>query len=101
MTTSAFRPLTEAENIFKQVIWTPMIMAGEVWIEGAVPFLDLPVIKQLDEATISALTDAIYNQLVTLVDVTAIKLVSTDLQNKWTSASEALALIAQEQGVTC
>lgn len=99
MTDSAYAPLTEAENLFKTLIWTPMITAGEMWIEGYVPFLALPVIKQLDEFAIKEITDAMFNQLVLFIDVAAIKLVNIELQSKWTTASESLALISQEQGV--
>lgn len=100
MGTVAYRPLTEAEQIFKSLIWDPMIKAGEVWIEGSVPFLALPVVKQLDEAAINALTDALFNQMVMLVDVTAIKLVNAAHQAAYDSASEQLAVIADEQGIS-
>lgn len=100
MTTSAFPVLTDIENAFKTVVWEPMVLAGEVWIEGAVPFLNLPVIKQLDEAAIQGITDAVFYQIITFIDVTAIKFVKAELQNKWSTASESLALIAQEQGAT-
>lgn len=75
-----------------------MIRAGEIWIEGAVPFLALPVIKQLDEAAINAITDAIFSQVILFIDVNAIRFINPILQSKWTGASESLALIAQEQG---
>lgn len=100
MANSASRVLTQVEQIFKSLIWDPMIQAGEVWIEGAVPFLDLPIIKQLDEAAISAIASAIFNQMVTLVDVAAIRLVNAEHQAAYDSASEQLAVIADEQGVT-
>lgn len=77
-----------------------MIQAGEKWLEVEVPFLDLPVIKQLDEATLNAVLDALFNQIVLMIDVTAIKFVNQELQTKWSAASEALGLIAQEQGPT-
>lgn len=99
MGTVAFRPLTTAEQIFKSLVWDTMIRAGEVWIEGAVPFLALPVIKQLDEAAINALTDALFNQLVILVDVTAIRLVDAEKQTAWESAMDKLTIVASEQGV--
>lgn len=75
-----------------------MIQAGEVWIEGAVPLLTLPVIKQMDEEVIHLVTDAIFNHIVTLIDVTAIRLVNPILQSRWETASESLSLIALEQG---
>lgn len=99
MGTVAYRQLTAAETIFKNLIWTPMIMAGEVWIEGAVPFLALPVIKQIDEEAIKLLTDAIFNQFVLVTDITAIKLVNAVHQSAYNNAQEKLAVIADEQGV--
>lgn len=100
MTTSAFPTLTTAETIFKNVVWDPMILAGETWIEGAVPFLDLPVIKQLDEFAIKELTDWIFSQFTLIVDVTAIQLVGMARNSSYQKAQEQLAVIADEQGVT-
>lgn len=100
MTTSAYKPLTQVENAFKQIVWTPMVKAGEVWIEGAAPFLALPVVKELDEMAISALTNALFDWLTTLIDIDAIKLVNAEMQARWEQASESLSIIAEEQGVT-
>lgn len=99
MGTVAFRPLTTAEQIFKSVVWDSMIKAGEVWVEGAVPFLALPVIKNLDEFAIQELTDAIFNQFVCFIDVTAIRIVGEKRQSAWASTSEKLLIISKEQGV--
>lgn len=98
MSDSAFKPLSTAERIFYEVVWTPMIKAGEIWIEGAVPFLALPVVKQLDEAAINALTDALFHQMTLFVDVTAIRMVDARRQVAWESASEKLSILAKEQG---
>lgn len=98
MTTSAYPVLTEFENAFKTLVWTPLIKTGEAALEGAVPFLGFPIIKQLDEAVLNAVADALFYQLITFIDVTAIRLVNTELQSKWALASESLALIAKEQG---
>jgi hypothetical protein len=101
MTTSAYRPLTDAENAFKIIVWTPLIKMGEValaGVEASIPVLDLPVFQDLEDDAINAITDALFNQIVLFIDVTAIKLVNAELQTKWATASEALALIAQEQG---
>ena len=76
-----------------------MIRAGETYIEGYVPFLALPVIKQLDEAAIGAITDALFNQLVLFVDVTAIQLINSAHQSAYDQASEQLVIIAQEKGL--
>lgn len=103
MTTSAFPALTDAENAFKTIIWTPLIKLGEVALDGmqaTIPVIDWSIFEDLEDDAINAITDAIFNQLVLFIDVTAIKLVNAELQTKWATASEALTLIAQEQGVT-
>jgi hypothetical protein len=102
MTTIAYAPLTTAETVFKTLIWTPLVVTGEVALDGlqaGLPVLDLGIFQGLEDDAIQAITDAIFNQLVLFIDVTAIKLVNAELQNKWAVASESLALIAQEQGV--
>lgn len=99
MTTSVSAPLTQAEHIFKTVIWDPMLKAGETWIEGQVPFLALPVVKQIDEALIQDLTDALYAQIVLMVDIVTLKLIDTRRQSAYDTASLELAVIAQEKGI--
>lgn len=100
MTTSAYAPLTQAQQIFKDLIWNPLIRAGETYIEGAVPALALPVLKQLDEGAINAISDWLFNQIVLVMDVTAIKLVNQAHQTAYDRASLELAIVAQEKGVT-
>ena len=100
MTTVAFAPLTTAEQIFHDLIWEPMIKIGMNWIEGAVPFLDLPVIKNIDEELLGILTDYIFKQLVLTVDVTAIRLVNEAHQAAFNSASLQLELIAEQSGIS-
>lgn len=100
MTDSAYPLLTQIEQAFKSVIWDPMIKLGEVWVEGQVPFLALPIIKQLDEFVIQEITDSIFNHFILFVDVSAIRLINPVLQSKWSTVAESLALIAEEQGET-
>lgn len=77
-----------------------MLKAGESWLEAEVPFLDLPVIKQLDEDTLNAVSEWSFSLLRTFIDVTAIKLVSAAHQSAYDKASLELAVVAQEQGIT-
>jgi hypothetical protein len=103
MTTSAYPALTDAENAFKQIVWTPLIKMGEVALDGVqatIPVIDSSIFEGLEDDAINAITDALFNQIVLFIDVTVIKLKNAELQTKWTTASEALTLIAQEQGVT-
>ena len=99
MTTTAYPALTEAEQLFYSLCWQPMITAGENWLEIQAPFLELPVIKQLDEGTIQILTDGIYSWLCQVVDIEAIKLVNSARQSAYDSASLQLKVVAAESGV--
>lgn len=100
MTTSAFPALTAVEQAFYTIVWTPMVKAGETWLETAVPALDFPILKQVDEAVLQSITDWVYGQVVEFVDISAIQLMNPILQNKWATASESLAIIAKEQGTS-
>lgn len=99
MTTQGFRPLTQAEQIFHDLVWQPMIQAGESWLETEVPALNLPVLKQIDEGVIGLVADWAFAQLCLFVDVTAIKLVNAAHQSAYDRASLELAVIAQEKGI--
>lgn len=100
MTTSAFRPLTAVEQVFKDLVWTPAIKLGEVALEGWVPALALPVIKEVDEYVIEQIADYLFNQIVLIVDLTAIKLVNAAHQSAFDTASLHLKIILIEKGVT-
>lgn len=100
MTTSVSPDLSLAQSIFKSVIWDPMISAGEIWIETEVPLLDFPVVKEADEALIKQVTDRLFTWIVTTIDVDTIALMNPARQSMYASASEALKLIATEQGAT-
>jgi hypothetical protein len=99
MTTDVNPVLTEIETIFKNLIWNPMLVAGENWLEVQFPLFNLPVVKQLEEGVLGAITDAIYTTLIKLVDITAIKLLDPVHQTAYESASEQLVIIATESGV--
>lgn len=98
MSDSAFRPLTQIEKIFKDLVWDPMVKSGEVWVEGAVPVLNLPLLKQLDEAVMERLSNAVYEQICTWVDIGAIKLVDAQHDKAFKDASLQLLLIAHAHG---
>lgn len=99
MTTTAFRPLTEAEQIFKSIIWEPALRAGETYLETTVTFLALPIIKQVDEEIILLISEWAFNQLILFVDVTAIQLVNAAHQSVYDSASLHLKVIAIDKGI--
>lgn len=98
MTEVAFKPLSAVEKVVYDILWTPMLKAGELWIEGAVPFLALPIVKQVDEAVLKLLTDALFHQLVLFIDVQAIRLVNAEHQKLYDSASLKLKIVLLESG---
>eukprot|EP00697_Spironema_sp_BW2_P017263 gnl/Spiro4/8886_TR4690_c0_g1_i1.p5 gnl/Spiro4/8886_TR4690_c0_g1~~gnl/Spiro4/8886_TR4690_c0_g1_i1.p5 ORF type:complete len:127 (-),score=14.58 gnl/Spiro4/8886_TR4690_c0_g1_i1:1652-2032(-) len=102
MSTVAFAPLTAAETAFKTIVWTPLIQAGELYLDGlqaAIPVLDVSFIQDLEADALNALTDYIFNVIVMTIDVTAIQLVKPEQQAAWQTASAKLEILAQEQGV--
>jgi hypothetical protein len=56
MTEQAYPALTAAQKIFKDLIWDPAFVAGELALEGAVPALKFPLLDQLDHIAIQALS---------------------------------------------
>lgn len=98
MSTTINPTLTQAEQIFKDLLWDPMVTAGEVWIEGVVPVLALPGVEQIDEAIIQAASDAIFNQIILFIDVESIQLINTAHQTVYDNASLQLKIIAEEKG---
>lgn len=99
MTTTAYKTLTTVEQVFKDLVWNPAIKAGEIALEGEVPFFALPVISSIEEGAINIITDWLYNQLVLLVDVAAIRLVNAAHQEAYDEASERLKIIAIDKGI--
>lgn len=99
MTTSAYKKLTTAETIFKDLVWTPLLAVGENALIVEVPFLGLPVISTVFKGTIGLVSDWIFNQLSLGVDLTAIKLVNDEHEAAFQSASLQLAIVAHDNGV--
>lgn len=95
MSDVAFKPLTAIEKIFKSLVWDPMIKLGETAIEGYVPVLALPVIKQLEEFSFEEVTDWLFNNFVMFVDVSAIKLVNAEHHAAYVKESLRLLLVSQ------
>lgn len=98
MTDFAFRKLTEYEKIFKTLVWDVVIKAGETALEAYVPVLALPVIKQLDEAAIGAITDWVFSKLVLVVDIAAIRLTNELHQKAFDEAMVRLKLVSLSKG---
>ncbi len=99
MTTQVNPDLAAAEQIFYNLVWKPAIIFGEAALEGAVPALALPLIKQLDETTINALSDWLFGQFCLMIDCTAITLLNSTHQLAYDDASLRLKVVETEKGI--
>lgn len=99
MTDSISKPLTEAEKLFKQLVWDPVIASGEASLFLAVPILNAPVLGTLDNAVIQEISQWLFNQFRLFMDVTAIPLLNSAHQATYDRASEELSILADEKGV--
>lgn len=99
MTDSAYKGLTEIEQIFKSLVWDNAIKAGQVALVGAVPFFGLPVINTITNWFIGIVTNWIYKIIVLFIDIEAIKLVNAVHQAQYDAASVRLKIIAIDRGI--
>lgn len=99
MSTSPYPELTQAQAIFKSLVWTPLIQAGETALFIQFPLLALPVEKEIDTALINWATDDLYAWLCTQFDMAAVKWVNPIHQKAFEDASLKLKIIGAEKGV--
>lgn len=99
MSTSTNKILSKAEQIFYDVVWRPLFLAGEKALEYYVPFFNLPIVKQIEEGLIDEVCRDLFDQFSTFLDVEYVKLKNEKLQSTYEQASEGLAVIVEEQGI--
>lgn len=99
MTTQVNPTLSAVEQVFKDVIWTPLIMAGETALFTYAPILDAPVLGEIDKELISLGSDWLFNQFIIFVDVTTIKFKNSEAQTAYDSASIQLQIILHSEGI--
>lgn len=99
MTTSAYQGLTTAQTVFKDLVWTPLITVGKTALKTELPFLGLPVISTVFNGIVGLISDWIFNQMALGMDLTAIKLVNSEHQSAYDSASIQLKVVAHDKGV--
>jgi hypothetical protein len=98
MTLEVNKPITEAEQLFYNLIWEPALLAGETALFAAVPILGAPVLGTIDREVISLLSGWLWNQFRLTVDVTAIKLLNSEHQAAYDKASINLKVISIDSG---
>jgi len=95
----AYRELTHAEILYKELVWDTTITAGLAVAETYVAVLRAPVIKGLFEFTVRTVGNWIYKNLVLVTDIAAIHLVNADHQAAYDKASLVLEVIAHDKGI--
>jgi hypothetical protein len=100
MTISAYAPLTTAEDIFFNLIWTPLVTAGEASLFAAIPFLNLPILGSIIKGILDELSSWIFQKVRLFIDLSAIKLVNEVHQAAYDQASIQLSQIASQKGIT-
>lgn len=91
--------LSQAEQIFYDVVWRPLFVAGEKALEYYVPFFNIPVIKQVEERIIDEVCKELFVQFKVFIDIKYLRLKNDIVQSAYEKASEGLAVIVQEQGI--
>lgn len=99
MTIQTNPPLSQAEQIFKDLVWDPAVEAGQALLFSQVPFLGGPVIGTLSRSLISTISNWFFTQIKLFVDVSAIKLNNADHQAAFDKASLVLKVIAHDKGI--
>ncbi len=104
MTQSALPTLTHAEQIFKDLIWEPLLLAGETALfTWESPVLAVPIVggvlTAVEKEAISLASEWMFRQFVLLIDITAIKWVNQEHQAAYDRASEKLLVIATDSGI--
>ncbi len=92
-------PLSEAEQIFKSLIWDPLVLSGEASLFLAIPVLNTPILRKIETALIHKLSDWLWDQIRLLIDIEAIRLVNSEHQVAFANASLKLRVIALEKGI--
>jgi hypothetical protein len=96
---SVNQTLTTIETAFQTVVWNPLWAAGEAALLAAVPVLNAPVLKQIEEFGEETIRDTLYHYIVQLIDIEYIQLKDTAKQAAWADASIKLKTIEAESGV--
>ena len=94
----AYKPLTQIEKIFKDLIWDPAVAAWNASLKIAFPFLRLPVLGQIQNLILKTVADWVFSSFVLLVDVVAIRLVNSEHQREYDNASIKLMGAADKFG---
>jgi hypothetical protein len=99
MTTSAYPELSQAEAIFKALIWDNEVKAAEAALFAEVPWLRAWPVGPIVRYVIEHFSDRLYRVGTLYIDTAAIRLVNAEHQCEFDAASTRLMIIAHDKGV--
>lgn len=99
MTENAYPKLGIAEKIFKSVIWDTTLRVSLTAFYIKVPFLGLPVIRNVFEFFVFMLSDFMFEGMRLVTDVTAIKIVNEVHRKAYEKSVVTLTIVANSNGV--
>lgn len=99
MTTTVNPTLSLSEQLFFDLVWSPLVDAGIAALDAEVPAFAVWPLSTLTNSTIHALSSYLFSQIKLLVDVTAIQLINDAHESAYQAASLKLAIIAHDKGV--
>lgn len=80
-------------------MWNPVVTGALTLLFIEVPWLNVPVIRQLTTWIVEAVSDFLFTHLQLVIDVTAIELMNVDHMNAFNAASLKLKVVALDSGV--
>lgn len=95
----ALPELHEAEELFKGSVWDTLVDFGLSALFAEIPFLGLPVIRDLIKWVIHKFTNTLYTALTEILDLKYVVLKNLGLQKKFTEIALRLKGIAIEHGI--
>lgn len=98
MSNSTFPGLSTAEQIFKDLVWTPMITSGEAALIAAEGPIGA-VLGTIEKSVLNDISDALFMQLCLVIDIEAVQMVSAQAASAYADSSLRLKVVVQESGV--
>lgn len=99
MSTQTNPSLSAAEDIFKHLVWDPVVESGMVYLFAQAPFLDAPIIGTINRAVIKKVSGWFFLQIRLFIDITGVRLINNEYQTAFEKASVVLKIIAHDKGI--
>lgn len=99
MSESVNKTLSDAEKIFKDLLWDVGVTALKTYLRGLVSFLNWPIVSRVFEAIVLKASEWLFDIIVTTIDVDYIRITDPLHRATYDSAQLKLKLIAHSKGI--